>query len=172
MRLVAFLVLLLPSFWFAWQHQDNPRFGDFGDDAFYFMGAKTIATGQDYRALSLPGAPYQTKYPPGYPAYLSAAWGNGASFPENIKQAVWLQWRRAGRRGPRARGSCGGLSTTASVRSWAVDAAVGEAGADEAVREGALGLRGEQLLVERERDAEVFVDQPVTERDLKDVVLG
>ena len=93
MRVVAFLALLLPSLWFAWLYQDNPRFGDFSDDAFYFIGAKSIATGQDYRALSLPNSPYQTKYPPGYPAYLSAAWGNGSSFPDNIKQAVWLQWR-------------------------------------------------------------------------------
>ena len=93
MRIAAFLALLVPSFWFAWCYQDNPRFGDFSDDAFYFIGAKSIATGQEYRALSLPNAPYQTKYPPGYPAYLSAAWGNGATFPDNMKQAVWLQWR-------------------------------------------------------------------------------
>ena len=91
--LVAFLFLLTPSLWFTWHNQDDPRFGDFGDDGLYLTSAKTLFDGVGYRIPSLPGEPAQTKYPPGYPALLAAAWADGATFPDNLKQAVWVQWR-------------------------------------------------------------------------------
>lgn len=91
--LLGFFVILLPSLWFTWLNQNAPRFGDFGDDALYFVSGKSLLDGNGYRILSLPGEPPQTKYPPGYPALLAAAWSDGATFPTNLARAVWLQWR-------------------------------------------------------------------------------
>ena len=91
--LLGFILTLLPSLWFTWLNQNAPRFGDFGDDALYFVSGKSLLDGGGYRILSLPGEPPQTKYPPGYPALLAAAWTDGATFPSNLNRAVWLQWR-------------------------------------------------------------------------------
>ncbi len=44
------------------------------DDAVYVILAKSLATGQGYRYLNLPGAPAATHFPPGYPAVLAALW--------------------------------------------------------------------------------------------------
>ncbi len=91
--LIGFVLLLTPSLWFTWNNQDDPRFGDFGDDGLYFTSAKSLLDGGGYRISSLPGEPAQTKYPPGYPALLASVWADGATFPQNLKQAVWVQWR-------------------------------------------------------------------------------
>jgi hypothetical protein len=61
--------------------------------------AKSLATGQGYKQVHLPGEPYQTKYPPVYPLLLASAWWTPA--PENVALAitwmslplfVWLSW--------------------------------------------------------------------------------
>jgi len=44
-----------------------------GDPAEYWMLAQSLHSGQGYRVISEPGAPVETKRPPGYPAFL-AAW--------------------------------------------------------------------------------------------------
>lgn len=44
------------------------------DDAVYLATAKAIADGHGYRHDWLPGAPWQTKYPPAYPYLLSVLW--------------------------------------------------------------------------------------------------
>jgi hypothetical protein len=58
--------------------------GAFQDDAIYAVLAKSIATGQGYRLLNLPGAPNATHYPPGYPLVLAALWRLWPNFPDNI----------------------------------------------------------------------------------------
>ena len=58
--------------------------GGFYDDAFYVVLAKSIATGHGYRNLNLPGTPFATHYPPGYPLLLALLWSIGPSFPGNV----------------------------------------------------------------------------------------
>lgn len=54
------------------------------DDAMYVVLAKSLATGQGYRWLNLPGAPPATHFPPGYPALLAVIWRVFPSFPGNV----------------------------------------------------------------------------------------
>src|SRR3954462_9702336 len=58
--------------------------GVFHDDGVYAILAKSLATGQGYRYLHLPGAPVATHYPPGYPLLLSLLWRLSPAFPENV----------------------------------------------------------------------------------------
>ena len=58
--------------------------GGFYDDGFYVILAKSIATGHGYRNLNLPGAPFATHYPPGYPLLLAALWRIWPAFPANV----------------------------------------------------------------------------------------
>jgi 4-amino-4-deoxy-L-arabinose transferase-like glycosyltransferase len=62
--------------------------GLFHDDGLYAIAAKALATGRGYRSLSLPGEPFQTKYPPLYPWLLSLVWRLAPEFPQNI---FWLK---------------------------------------------------------------------------------
>ena len=59
--------------------------GVFHDDGVYAILAKSLATGQGYRYLHLPGAPAATHYPPGYPIFLSLLWRISPSFPGNVR---------------------------------------------------------------------------------------
>ena len=54
------------------------------DDGMYVMLAKSLATGQGYRWLNIPGAPPATHFPPGYPALLSLLWRVFPVFPANV----------------------------------------------------------------------------------------
>jgi hypothetical protein len=54
------------------------------DDAVYVILAKSLATGQGYRYLNLPGAPVATHFPPGYPALLALLWLVGGALPLRI----------------------------------------------------------------------------------------
>jgi hypothetical protein len=63
---------------------DTIPIGGFYDDAFYVILAKSLATGHGYRNLNLPGAPFATHYPPGYPLFLALLWKLGPSFPANL----------------------------------------------------------------------------------------
>jgi hypothetical protein len=67
---------------------DRLPVGGFYDDAFYVILAKSLATGHGYRNLNLPGAPFATHYPPGYPLFLAALWKMGPAFPANL---VWFK---------------------------------------------------------------------------------
>jgi hypothetical protein len=67
---------------------DRLPVGGFYDDAFYVILAKSLATGQGYRNLNLPGAPFATHYPPGYPLFLAVLWKIGPAFPGNL---VWFK---------------------------------------------------------------------------------
>lgn len=94
-RLLAVALLcaaLLPSAWLAWQWRAMPYLGLYHDDALYLVGAKSLAEGSGYRIASLPGAPYQTKYPPLYPALISLLWRLDPQFPGNLPKVMLLTW--------------------------------------------------------------------------------
>src|SRR5579862_4805320 len=91
--LIAMVVLALaPAARLAWISRDMPHFGHLHDDSIYFVCAKSLATGAGYRILSLPGRPYQTKYPPLLPALLSIVWRINPHFPENLRLAMLAMW--------------------------------------------------------------------------------
>ncbi|MFN8665814.1 MAG: hypothetical protein U0164_01320 [Gemmatimonadaceae bacterium] len=58
--------------------------GAFQDDAIYTVLAKSLATGEGFRLINLPGSPHNTHYPPAYPLVLAAMWKVWPSFPDNI----------------------------------------------------------------------------------------
>ena len=58
--------------------------GLFHDDGIYTVVAKALSEGDGYRIISLPGEPYQTKYPFLYSYLLSWAWSLNPQFPDNI----------------------------------------------------------------------------------------
>jgi len=56
--------------------------GVFQDDGIYVVLGKALASGEGYRYLNLPGAPYATHYPPGYPLFLALLWKLSPQFPQ------------------------------------------------------------------------------------------
>jgi hypothetical protein len=94
MRLRTLLVglVLLPSAIYVWKNPDMPEFDRLHDDGLFFVSAKSLATGQGFRILSLPEQPAQTKYPSLYPLYLSMIWRMNPHFPENLQLAAWFSW--------------------------------------------------------------------------------
>ena len=58
--------------------------GAIQDDATYVILAKSIATGEGYRQLNLPGTPNVTHYPPAYPLFLAVLWRLWPDFPNNV----------------------------------------------------------------------------------------
>jgi hypothetical protein len=92
-RVALFLLLLLPSAYFAWRQSDMPQFGRWiHDDSIYFVSAKSIADGHGYRILSYPEAPFQTKYPPLYPLVLAGIWKLNPDFPANLALGTLVSW--------------------------------------------------------------------------------
>lgn len=89
---VLFLALLIPSAWFAWQNRDMPQLGRGHDDAIYLTVAKSLVDGNGYRIQNLPGAPYETKYPPVGIWLLMLVWWINPEFPANLPVATVLQW--------------------------------------------------------------------------------
>jgi len=89
---ILLVLVLLPSALFSWWNRDMPQLGIHHDDTIYWVGAKSIATGEGYRLLSYPGAPAQTKYPPLFPALLAVAWKINPAFPQNLPSAALLAW--------------------------------------------------------------------------------
>lgn len=77
--LVAALVLAV-----ALSAIPNWPVGVFQDDAIYVVLGKALASGEGYRYLNLPGAPYATHYPPGYPLFLALLWRISPQFPQNV----------------------------------------------------------------------------------------
>lgn len=54
------------------------------DDAMYVILARSLASGEGYRFLNLPGAPAATHFPPGYPALLALVSSIAPAFPANV----------------------------------------------------------------------------------------
>src|SRR5271168_3489810 len=92
LRAAFLLLLLIPSARFAWRNRDMPDFARLHDDGLLFSSAKSLAGGDGYRIPSLPENPYQTKYPPLYPALLSLIWTADADFPRNLPLATAVSW--------------------------------------------------------------------------------
>jgi hypothetical protein len=91
--LVAAVALsLFPSLRLLYRGLDVPNFGTFHDDALYYVAARSLAEGSGYKIESLPGMPYQTKYPPLFSWILSWAWWISPEFPENLSIAALLVW--------------------------------------------------------------------------------
>jgi hypothetical protein len=63
---------------------DSLPVGVFHDDAMYVILARSLASGQGYRYLNLPGAPVATQHPPGYPALLAVVSWFVPAFPANL----------------------------------------------------------------------------------------
>ncbi len=91
-----------------------PHLGFYHDDSIFWVSAHSLATGNGYRIESLPGQPYQTKYPPLYCALLAGIWKLDPQFPANLPLAtlfawlmlplfLWALWRLAGEYGFRTR---------------------------------------------------------------------
>ncbi|MEO5925250.1 MAG: hypothetical protein ABIR70_15625 [Bryobacteraceae bacterium] len=92
---VAWLILavvLLPSIWIAWTYRAMPQVGAYHDDAIYLETAKSLAETGTYRIPSMPGQPYQTKYPPLLPWLLSIVWYMDPNFPANLPKMTLLCW--------------------------------------------------------------------------------
>lgn len=58
--------------------------GAFQDDAIYTVLAKSLAEGNGFRFINLPGEPNATHFPPGYPVFLAVLWKVWPDFPDNI----------------------------------------------------------------------------------------
>jgi hypothetical protein len=92
-RVALFLLLLLPTAYFAWRQADMPQFGRWiHDDSIYFVSAKSMAGGHGYRILSFPDAPFQTKYPPLHPMVLALIWKLNPEFPANLRLGTLVSW--------------------------------------------------------------------------------
>jgi Dolichyl-phosphate-mannose-protein mannosyltransferase len=76
---VLYLLIITPN-----------RFGSFYDDAIYVTAAKSLATGQGYRIISLPQDIAQTLIPPLYPFLLSLIWRANPHFPDNTSWMMLL----------------------------------------------------------------------------------
>ena len=88
----VFVLALAPSAYLAWTFRAMPHLGFYHDDSIYWVSAKSLAEGHEYRIASLPGQPYQTKYPPLYPALLAGIWKMDPNFPANLPLATLFAW--------------------------------------------------------------------------------
>jgi hypothetical protein len=89
---LLFALILVPSAYLAWTWRDMPHLGLHYDDTLYLVGAKSLAEGQGYRIQSVPGQPFQTKYPPVLSALLAPVWKFGPSFPQNLPLLTLFAW--------------------------------------------------------------------------------
>ena len=80
-------MLSLPAGFLTFTNRDLPQVGTLWDAGAYTIAAKALAEGNGYRILNLPGEPWQTKFPPLYPLWLSLGWRLGPQFPSNLP---WL----------------------------------------------------------------------------------
>src|SRR5260370_37240054 len=88
----VFVLAIAPSAYLAWSYRAMPHLGYYHDDSLYFVSGKSLAAGNGYGISSLPGEPYQTKYPPLYSALLAIVWKIDPSFPSNLPIATLLAW--------------------------------------------------------------------------------
>jgi hypothetical protein len=87
-----FVCALAPAAYLAWTLRTMPQLGFYHDDSIYWVSARSLAVGNGYRIESLPGQPYQTKYPPLYCALLAGIWKINPQFPSNLVLATIFAW--------------------------------------------------------------------------------
>jgi hypothetical protein len=132
----VFLAALVPSAYLAWTLRTMPHLGFYHDDSIYWVSGRSLAMGEGYRIESLPGQPYQTKYPPLYCALLAGIWKLNPQFPSNLPIAtlfswlllppfLWALWLLAGEYGFSMRARClmvlvAGLSPVTVVFSFSL----------------------------------------------------
>ena len=58
----------------GWLSLSTGNFGAFHDDGIYAVTAQSLAVTGEYRIISLPGEPYQRKWPIVFPAMLASVW--------------------------------------------------------------------------------------------------
>jgi len=85
-KVLITLAALLPSLWLFWQAGGIPHLGYFHDDGLYAGTAAALADGRGLRVESLPGEPWQVKYPPVFPLYLAL----GVKWEQALQFLVWL----------------------------------------------------------------------------------
>ena len=88
----VFVLAIVPAAYLAWTLRAMPHLGFYHDDSIYWVSAKSLAEGHEYRIASLPGQPYQTKYPPLYPILLAGIWKINPNFPANLPLATLFAW--------------------------------------------------------------------------------
>jgi hypothetical protein len=72
----------------GWLSLSMSDFGANHDDGIYAVTGRSLAATGEYRITSLPGEPFQRKYPVVFPAMLAVVWRIAGDFPGNI---VWLK---------------------------------------------------------------------------------
>jgi hypothetical protein len=85
-KVLLMLAALAPSLWMLWQAGGIPHLGYFHDDGIYAGTAAAIADGRGLRVESLPGEPWQVKYPPLFPLYLAI----GVHWEPVLTFLVWV----------------------------------------------------------------------------------
>jgi hypothetical protein len=88
----VFLLALAPSLYVMSLSTGVPHLGGLEDDGIYWLCAKSLAQDHGYRILSLPGEPFQTKYPPLFPLLLSLVWRIWPAAPGNLAAGAALVW--------------------------------------------------------------------------------
>ncbi len=88
----VFVLAIAPAAYLAWTLRAMPHLGFYHDDSIYWVSAKSLAECHEYRIASLPGQPYQTKYPPLYPILLAGIWKINPNFPANLPLATLFAW--------------------------------------------------------------------------------
>jgi hypothetical protein len=92
LSVVLILLAVAPSAWLAWNWRSMPQLGFYHDDSIHWVSAKALADGSGYRIASLPGQPWQTKYPPVFSGLLALVWKLGPAFPFNLPWASLVAW--------------------------------------------------------------------------------
>ncbi len=72
----------------GWLSLSTAEFGETHDDGIYAVTGRSLGATGEYRIISLPGEPFQRKYPVVFPAMLAAVWRIAGDFPGNI---IWLK---------------------------------------------------------------------------------
>jgi hypothetical protein len=72
----------------GWLSLSTASFGEYHDDGIYAVTGRSLAETGEYRIISLPGEPFQRKYPVVFPAMLAVVWRIAGDFPANI---IWLE---------------------------------------------------------------------------------
>lgn len=85
------LVLLAAAALSLWlMHKAPSGHGSWVDDGVYLSTGQSLAQTGSYRQPTLPGSPWQTKYPPLWPVVLAVAWSIAPSLDGACRAAMWL----------------------------------------------------------------------------------